>query len=103
MKVVRLFEHGDTSVLKYDDYPMPEAGPSDLLMRVLATLVSRWDAIYRQGIRRKGAFDHKLNRAAHLRRVAACGNRAGACDAGARRDYWPHRPRPVARGVMHDE
>ena len=61
MKAVRIFEHGDTSVLKYDDYPMPEAGPSDLVVRVLATSVSRWDVIYRQGIWRKGAFDHKPN------------------------------------------
>lgn len=61
MKAVRIFEHGDTSVLKYGDYPMPEAGPSDLVVRVLATSVSRWDVIYRQGIWRKGAFDHKPN------------------------------------------
>jgi NADPH:quinone reductase-like Zn-dependent oxidoreductase len=53
MKAVRIFECGDVSVLKYADYPMPEVGPRDLLVRVLATSVSRWDVLYRAGTWRK--------------------------------------------------
>jgi NADPH:quinone reductase-like Zn-dependent oxidoreductase len=53
MKAVRIFECGDSSVLKYGDYPMPEVGPADLLVRVLATSVSRWDVIYRAGTWRR--------------------------------------------------
>lgn len=53
MQAVRIFECGDTSVLRYGDYPMPEVGPHDLLVRVLATSVSRWDVLYRQGTWRK--------------------------------------------------
>jgi len=53
MKAVRIFECGDASVLKYGDYPMPEMGPGDLLVRVLATSVSRWDVVYRSGVWRK--------------------------------------------------
>jgi putative oxidoreductase len=53
MKAVRIFACGDTSVLKYGDYPMPEVGPADLLVRVLATSVSRWDVLYRGGTWRK--------------------------------------------------
>jgi|SRR5215510_5760793 len=53
MKAVRIFECGDTSVLEYGDYPMQEVGPADLLVRVLASLVSRWDVLYRGGTWRK--------------------------------------------------
>jgi NADPH:quinone reductase-like Zn-dependent oxidoreductase len=49
MKAVRIFACGDTGVLKYGDYPMPEVGPADVLVRVLATSVSRWDVLYRAG------------------------------------------------------
>ena len=53
MKAVRIFACGDTGVLAYGDYPMPEVGASDLLVRVLATSVSRWDVLYRAGTWRK--------------------------------------------------
>ena len=53
MKAVRIFDCGDTGVLAYGDYPMPEVGASDLLVRVLATSVSRWDVLYRAGTWRK--------------------------------------------------
>jgi NADPH:quinone reductase-like Zn-dependent oxidoreductase len=53
MKAVRIFACGDTGVLKYGDYPMPEVGPADVLVRVLATSVSRWDVLYRGGTWRK--------------------------------------------------
>ncbi len=51
MNAVRIFECGDTRVL--GDYPMPEIGPPDVLVPVLATSVSRWDALYRGGAWRK--------------------------------------------------
>jgi len=53
MKAVRIFDCGNPGVLRYGDYPMPEVGPRDLLVRVLATSVSRWDVMYRAGTWRK--------------------------------------------------
>jgi len=53
MKAARIFECGGTDVLQYGDYPMPEVEASDLLVRVLASSVSRWDVLYRSGAWRK--------------------------------------------------
>jgi NADPH:quinone reductase-like Zn-dependent oxidoreductase len=50
MKAVRLFEYGDPSVLKYVDVPLPEIGPDEVLVRMRATSVNRWDLRYRQGL-----------------------------------------------------
>ncbi len=49
MKAVRLFEFGGPEKLVYGDYPMPDVGPDDVLVKVLATSVSRWDVKYRTG------------------------------------------------------
>jgi NADPH:quinone reductase-like Zn-dependent oxidoreductase len=49
MKAVRLLKHGGTEALAYGDFPQPEVGPGDVLVRVLATSVSRWDVKYRMG------------------------------------------------------
>jgi NADPH:quinone reductase-like Zn-dependent oxidoreductase len=49
MKAVRLFEFGGPDKLVYGDYPLPEVGPRDVLVKVLATSVSRWDIKYRIG------------------------------------------------------
>jgi NADPH:quinone reductase-like Zn-dependent oxidoreductase len=49
MKAVRLFEFGGPDKLVYGDYPMPEVGADDVLVKVLATSVSRWDVKYRTG------------------------------------------------------
>jgi len=49
MKAVRLFEFGGPDKLRYGDHPMPEVGPTDVLVKVLATSVSRWDVKYRTG------------------------------------------------------
>jgi NADPH:quinone reductase-like Zn-dependent oxidoreductase len=49
MKAVRLFEFGGPEKLVYGDYPMPQPGPGDVLVKVLATSVSRWDLKYRSG------------------------------------------------------
>ncbi|HEY1473704.1 MAG TPA: zinc-binding alcohol dehydrogenase family protein [Pseudolabrys sp.] len=49
MKAVRLFEFGGPDRLVYGDFPMPEVGPGDALVKVLATSVSRWDLKYRSG------------------------------------------------------
>jgi putative oxidoreductase len=43
MKAVRLFEFGGPDKLVYGNYPMPDVGPGDVLVRVIATSVSRWD------------------------------------------------------------
>ncbi len=49
MKAVRLFAHGGPEALTYGDFPIPEVGPDDVLVRVLATTVSGWDVKYRIG------------------------------------------------------
>jgi len=49
MKAVRLFEFGGPDKLRYGDHPMPQVAPSDVLVKVLATSVSRWDIKYRTG------------------------------------------------------
>lgn len=49
MKAVRMASHGGLEVLHYGDYPIPEPRPNEVLVRVLATTVSRWDIKYRVG------------------------------------------------------
>ncbi len=49
MKAVRLFEFGGPEKLVYADFPCPEPGPGDALVKVIATSVSRWDVKYRIG------------------------------------------------------
>jgi NADPH:quinone reductase-like Zn-dependent oxidoreductase len=49
MKAVRLFEFGGADKLVYGDYPCPAPGPGDVLVKVMATSVSRWDIKYRVG------------------------------------------------------
>lgn len=49
MKAVRLFEFGGPDKLVYGDYPRPEPGRGDALVKVMATSVSRWDVKYRTG------------------------------------------------------
>jgi hypothetical protein len=49
MKAVRLYEFGGPDKLIYGEHPMPEVGPGDVLVKVLATSVSRWDVKYRTG------------------------------------------------------
>ena len=49
MKAVRLFEFGGTEKLVYGDYPEPQVGPDDVLVKVIATSISRWDIKYRTG------------------------------------------------------
>jgi putative oxidoreductase len=49
MKAVRLFEFGGPDKLIYGDHPVPDIGPGDVLVKVLATSVSRWDVKYRTG------------------------------------------------------
>jgi NADPH:quinone reductase-like Zn-dependent oxidoreductase len=49
MKAVRLFEFGGPDKLNYGDYPEPAIGPDDVLVKVIATSVSRWDIKYRTG------------------------------------------------------
>jgi NADPH:quinone reductase-like Zn-dependent oxidoreductase len=49
MKAVRLYEFGGPEKLVYGDHPVPEIGSGDVLVKVLATSVSRWDIKYRTG------------------------------------------------------
>lgn len=49
MKAVRFYEYGEPSVLTYIDVPMPEMGESDVLIKVRATSVNRFDLKVRRG------------------------------------------------------
>jgi putative oxidoreductase len=49
MKAVRLFEFGGPDKLVYGEYPRPEFGAADVLVKVHTTSVSRWDVKYRTG------------------------------------------------------
>jgi NADPH:quinone reductase-like Zn-dependent oxidoreductase len=49
MKAVRLFEFGGPEKLVYGEHPLPEVSSGDVLVKVLATSVSRWDVKYRTG------------------------------------------------------
>ena len=49
MKAVRLFEYGEPSVLQYIDVPLPEVGECDVLIKVRATSVNKFDVWYRCG------------------------------------------------------
>jgi NADPH:quinone reductase-like Zn-dependent oxidoreductase len=49
MKAVRFHEHGDSSVLRYEDVPDPEAGPGDVVLRVGACALNGLDLTAREG------------------------------------------------------
>ena len=49
MKAVRLFEFGGPDALVFGEHDPPQVGPDDVLVKVMATSVSRWDVKYRDG------------------------------------------------------
>jgi NADPH:quinone reductase-like Zn-dependent oxidoreductase len=49
MKAVRFHEYGEPSVLRYEDVPIPGVGEGDVLIRVKATSVNRFDLKMRRG------------------------------------------------------
>ncbi|MEM7536096.1 MAG: zinc-binding dehydrogenase [Chloroflexota bacterium] len=57
MKAVIFHEHGDPSVLRYEDVPMPEVRPDDVLIKVLAIGVNRNDLWARESV---PGVKHKL-------------------------------------------
>src|SRR5437667_11899847 len=56
---VRVFEHGGVEKLVLDDYPLPELGEHDVLVKVHTASVSFYDVKYRAGIA-AGAMGYKL-------------------------------------------
>ncbi len=104
MKAVRIFECGEVGVLTYGDYPMPDVGPGDVLVRVLATSVSRWDVLYRAGTwrrthreypgRRMFALPMQLGRDA-VGVVEAVGADVRRFDVGDRVVGLPHPENPA--------
>lgn len=49
MKAVQFYEYGEPSVLQYIDVPMPEMGENDVIVKVRATSVNRFDLKMRRG------------------------------------------------------
>jgi NADPH:quinone reductase-like Zn-dependent oxidoreductase len=90
-KAVRIFEHGNEDVLRYDDYPLEEAGPTDVVVRVAAASVSRFDLKYRIGLppsaqlpgRRLFPLPQQLGREA-AGEVVAVGSEVTRCAVGDR-------------------
>src|SRR5215472_13351202 len=50
MKLVRIHQHGDRSVLVYEDAPEPRPGPDEVLIRVRACALNHLDLFVRAGI-----------------------------------------------------
>jgi NADPH:quinone reductase-like Zn-dependent oxidoreductase len=49
MKAILFSEHGGPEVLQYTDFPMPEVGPGDVLVRLRAAALNRVDVTVRNG------------------------------------------------------
>lgn len=50
MKAVVFHEHGGPEVLRYEDVPLPEIGPSDVLVKVKASTLNHLDLWHRKGL-----------------------------------------------------
>ncbi len=50
MKAIVMREHGDASVLRYEDYPEPEIGANEVLVRVRACALNHLDLWVRRGL-----------------------------------------------------
>ncbi|MBI3744222.1 MAG: alcohol dehydrogenase catalytic domain-containing protein, partial [Chloroflexi bacterium] len=49
MKAVRFHEHGEPSVLRYEEAPEPKIGPAEVLVRVRACALNHLDMQVRRG------------------------------------------------------
>jgi NADPH:quinone reductase-like Zn-dependent oxidoreductase len=49
MKAIRIHSYGDSSVLKYEDAPIPEIAPDEVLIKVHSAEVNQVDWKIRQG------------------------------------------------------
>jgi NADPH:quinone reductase-like Zn-dependent oxidoreductase len=58
MKAAFIEEHGDASVLQYDEFPDPEVGPEDVLVDVKAGALNHLDIWSRRGMPRPEELPH---------------------------------------------
>jgi NADPH:quinone reductase-like Zn-dependent oxidoreductase len=88
MKVERIHDYAGTEVLCYEDAPIPEPGPLEILVRVHAAGVNPADRQIRVGLW------HTPEKPASMDYVQAAALRAVCKGAGIRLTKQPWRPRP---------
>ncbi len=96
-KSVRIHDYGPPEVLCYEDAPIPEPGPLEVLVRVHAAGVNPADRQTRAGLRHapEKPFAGKLSwKPASMDYVQAAVLRAGCRGAGIRLAKHPWPPRP---------
>ena len=49
MQAITVSEFGGPEVLQFDEAPLPQPGPDELLVRVMAAGVGPWDVSMRRG------------------------------------------------------
>lgn len=84
MKAMLFHEHGGLDVLRYEDIPVPEPGPEQVLVRLKAAALNRVDLFVRQGWPGlKLAYPH-IPGADGAGEVAAVGERVSGWSVGER-------------------
>jgi len=87
MKAAVIQKHGDAGVLEFLDWPEPEAGPGEVLVRVRACALNRRDIWARRGLREK-RLPHILGTDI-AGEVAALGPGVGGLTVGAKVLLYP--------------
>ncbi|MBS0352001.1 MAG: NAD(P)H-quinone oxidoreductase [Proteobacteria bacterium] len=84
MKAIVMHGFGDTSVLVYEEIPIPKPQAHDLLVKVFATALNRCDIIQRQGIYKVPPGNSDILGIEIAGEVVACGNKVTCFKKGDR-------------------